>query len=159
MRGLPCSRAVRTAAGFTLVELMAALAVAALLMALAVPASVRMYDAMRYRDAVREVVAVLSTARYQALISGRAQDVEIVPERRQLRLAGKVRQLPAGVKLAVRSARELNREREGAGVIRFYPEGGASGGAVDVESPGGRGVKIQVDWLLGDLSQEVYALP
>ena len=53
-------------------------------------------------------------------------------------------------------AGELN--RRDAGVIRFYPEGGSSGGGVDIEIPGRHGVSIQVDWLVGRVTQEAYAL-
>jgi general secretion pathway protein H len=54
----------------------------------------------------------------------------------------------------VDSAGELNRGN--VGVIRFYPEGGTSGGSVSVEAATGRGVKVSVDWLLGTVTQEKY---
>jgi general secretion pathway protein H len=56
----------------------------------------------------------------------------------------------------VDSAGELSRDN--AGVIRFYPEGGTSGGSVKVETANGRGVKVAVDWLLGTVTQEKYDL-
>lgn len=142
--------------GFTLVELMAALAIAAVVLALVVPASVRMYDSMRYRDAVRETLTLLSTARYLAVTTGEAQDVEVTPRKRQLRLGDTTRTLPGSITLTVNSARELN--RNDTGVIRFYPEGGTSGGGVDVQSDSGRGVSISVDWLMGGVTQQAYAV-
>ena len=142
--------------GFTLVELMAAMAIVAMLLALAVPASVRFYDSIQYRQAVRDVVTLLSSARYAAVNTGRAQDVVINPATRELRFGGRRTRLPGDLGLVVHSARELNREREG--VIRFYPEGGSSGGGVDIERPGSDGVRISVDWLVGRVSQERYAL-
>ena len=45
----------------------------------------------------------------------------------------------------------------GTGVIRFYPEGGASGGGVDIRHPAGGGVRITVDWLKGSVSQRPWA--
>jgi general secretion pathway protein H len=142
--------------GFTLVELMVALAIGGLLMALALPAGTRMYDNIRYRQTVREVVTLLATARYLALDRGEAQDVLVNPGQRWVRLNDETATLPGSVRLAVHSARELN--RDGIGVIRFYPEGGASGGGVDIESDRGSGVSIDVDWLLGRISQERYAV-
>ena len=43
-------------------------------------------------------------------------------------------------------------------MIRFYPEGGSSGGGIDMERPGGTGVRISVDWLVGRVSQEAYVV-
>jgi general secretion pathway protein H len=142
-------------AGFSLLELMAALAIAGLVMALAVPSTMRMYDNISYRQAVRDVVTLFASARYEALHSGRAQTVEVNPEERSVTFAGTVHSLPGSVAMTVHSARELNRGR--VGIIRFYPEGGASGGGVDIESASGAGVSITVDWLLGSVSQETYA--
>lgn len=141
--------------GFTLLELLAAMAIAAIVLAVAVPASVRMYDSMRYRDAVRETITLLATARYRAVTTGEAQDVEIIPRKRQLQLDDSSRTLPGNITLAVHSAKELN--RNDTGVIRFYPEGGSSGGGVDLQSDRGRGVSIRVDWLMGGVTQQDYA--
>jgi len=146
----------RRARGFSLLELMAALAIAGLVMALAVPSTLRMYDNIRYRQAVRDVVTLFASARYEALHSGRTQTVEVDPEERSVRFANTVEVLPGSVAMTVHSASELN--RGGIGVIRFYAEGGASGGGVDIESATGAGVSITVDWLLGSVTQETYAV-
>lgn len=143
-----------TPAGFTLVELVAVLAIAGLVLAVAVPGSMRLYQSMQYRQAVKEVVAGLGTARHRAIVSGRAQDFLINPRQRTLQLGERRWQLPAELRVAVYGTAELNRGEYG--VIRFYPEGGASGGGVDLERPGGGGVRILVDWLLGTVSQEPY---
>ncbi len=137
-----------------MLELLAAITIVGLLMAVAVPASVRSYESMQYRQSVRDVITALATARYDAINTGRAQDVSIDPAARTVGLNGELTQLPAAVNLVVHAARELNRER--AGVIRFYPEGGSSGGDIDIERPGGVGVRISVDWLVGTVSQEAY---
>ena len=140
--------------GFTLLELLVALAIAGLVLAVSVPASVRLYDSMRYREAVRDVITLFASARYAAITSGRAQDVEIRSGIRELRLNGIVKQLPGDVRLSVDSAQELN--QGDVGIIRFYPEGGTSGGGVSIENANGSGVKVTVDWLLGRVSQEKY---
>jgi len=51
------------------------------------------------------------------------------------------------VELAAHSAKEVN--RDGVGIIRFYPDGGASGGGIDITRGGGHSVSIAVDWLVG----------
>ena len=55
--------------------------------------------------------------------------------------------LAEGVELAAHSAKEIN--RDGLGVIRFYHDGGASGGGIDITRNGAEPVKIAVDWLVG----------
>ena len=82
--------------------------------------------------------------------------MEVNPEERSVRFANTVEVLPGSVAMTVHSASELN--RGGVGVIRFYAEGGASGGGVDIESATGAGVSITVDWLLGSVTQETYAV-
>lgn len=141
--------------GFTLIELLAAITIVGMLMAVAVPASVRFFDSMQYRQGIRDVVTMLASARHAAISRGLPQDVVIDPEARALSFNERRRQLPEGLSLTVHSSRELNRRNQG--VIRFYPEGGSSGGSVDIERVGGDGVRISVDWLVGRVSQERYA--
>ena len=146
----------RTKAGFTMIELLVAITIVGMLMAVAVPASMRFYQSIQYRQAVRDVITVLSSARYAAVNTGRAQDVVINPKTNELRFNEQRTQLPEGLNLVVTSAQEVNRQEEG--VIRFYPEGGSSGGGVDIERPGADGVRVSVDWLVGRVMQERYAL-
>jgi general secretion pathway protein H len=150
-RGLPGA-----SPGFTLIELLAAITIVGLVLTAAVPASVRLYQSMQYRGAVMDTISLLASARYRAINTGRPQDVVINPGARELRLNSMVQRLPEGVNVVVHSAGELN--REDSGVIRFYPQGGSSGGGVDIEIPRRNGVRIEVDWLLGRVSQEKYAL-
>ena len=145
---------IASSRGFTLVELLVATAIGAMLLVVAVPASMRMYQSMQYRGAVQDVVGGLSSARHRSIVSGLPVDLEVDPRNKRVRLGEKTWQLPDDMQVAVRSAGELN--RDGVGVIRFYPGGGASGGGVDVESPTGFGVTINVDWLTGHLSQVAY---
>jgi general secretion pathway protein H len=142
--------------GFTMLELLVAISIVGLVLAVAVPASVQFYQSMQYRQAVRDVVTTLASARYSAINSGRAQDVGIDPVANIIALNGKSTHLPEGFTVAVHSAQELNRER--LGVIRFYPEGGSSGGGIDMERADGSGVRISVDWLVGRVSQETYVV-
>ena len=141
--------------GFTLLELLVVLGISGLLLAVVLPSSARMYSAMREREAFRDARALLSAARIRALNSGLAQDVFVRPSERRLWSAQEEQRLPAELSFVVHGAAELNRDN--TGVIRFYPEGGASGGAVDILRANGSGVRISVDWLLGQVTQE--ALP
>ncbi|TDG15123.1 prepilin-type N-terminal cleavage/methylation domain-containing protein [Seongchinamella unica] len=154
MTALQPSFSRRGQLAFTLVEMMVALAIVGLLMAVAVPGSIRMYESMQYRQAVRDVLTTLADARHRAVDQGRAQDVAFDPGRRQVSFADDIQQLPEGFQLTVTTAEEVNREN--LGVIRFYPEGSSTGGDVDIATPTGRGVRISVDWLMGGVSQSSY---
>jgi len=140
--------------GFTLVELMVAITIVGMVLAVSVPASIRFYESMQYRQATRDVVSTLASARLKAVSSGRAQDVALNPETKVLRLNKDEQQLPQKFRILIHSAREFNRAKEG--VIRFYPEGGSSGGDIDMAPPDGSGVRISVDWLVGRVTQKKY---
>lgn len=146
----------RTTPGFTLIELLAAMTIMGMVLAVTVPASMRFYQSIQYRQAVRDVITVLGSARYAAVNSGRAQDVIINPKTNEVWLNDKRTRLPEGLNLVVTTAQEVNRENEG--VIRFYPEGGSSGGGIDIERPGAVGTRIAVDWLVGRVTHERYAI-
>jgi general secretion pathway protein H len=151
-----CCAARRQGRGFTIIELLVAITIVGMLLAVAVPSSMRLYQSMQYRGAVKDVVTLFAAARYRAIITGRPQDVVINPRTRELRLNDTVQRLPEALNVVVHSARELN--QQDAGIIRFYPEGGSSGGGVDIEIPQRYGVRIDVDWLVGRVSQGKYAL-
>jgi general secretion pathway protein H len=121
--------------------------IAAMLLGVSAPGMQRLYQSYQYRGAVSDIVATLNAARIAAIRQGGPEDVLIYPRERKIRRGGKEQILPEALEFEVLGSAELN--REGAGVIRFYENGGSSGGYVNVTHPGGRFVQVQVDWLLG----------
>jgi general secretion pathway protein H len=144
------------ARGFTLVELMVALAIAALAIAVVPPSLQKLREGMAYRDTVRSVVTGLRAARERALVEGREtrfyvdlagrrygpdpQALRALPESLQMHV------IVAGIEMSEASGQRL-------AAIRFLPQGGATGGSVDVLRPGVGGVRITVDWLSAAVSQ------
>lgn len=142
--------------GFSLIELLVVMTIIGLVMVAAVPASMRFYESIQYRQAIRDVVTLLASARHAAVSSGQARDVLIDPRAKQLRLGDHQVRVPQSISMLVSTAAELNsRER---GIIRFYPEGGSSGGDINLERESGDGVLITVDWLVGGVEHQRYAL-
>ena len=140
----------RAERGFAVLEMVVAVAIAALVLGVSAPAIQRLYTSTQYHGAVNDVVTLLSSARYSAIRKGGNIDVLINPKTRQLTLGEKVQELPGSMQLEVLGSRELN--RDGAGVIRFYADGSSSGGVVSLENDAGRAVQVEVDWLLGRVS-------
>ena len=137
----------RKSKGFTLLELVVAVGIVALVLGVSAPSMQRLYQSAQYHGAVNDVVTLLSSARYSAIRKGRNEDVLINPETRIIIAGKKEQQLPENLSIDVLGARELN--REGAGVIRFYADGSSSGGYVKLQNDSGMGVQVEVDWLLG----------
>ncbi len=150
--------------GFTLLELMVALVVASILAVVAMPSAQRMNDTMRYREAVRDLVSAAKTARRDAFASGRAYDLlvftetpawAVVPAWRAAEVVTgelPVETLPEELNFDALFAAEVSPAPNVAS-IRFYPSGGSSGGDIDVLRANGSGVRIKVDWLLGEAIQ------
>lgn len=158
-------RPPRSARGFTLIEVIVALSIAALLIGLGLPAVWRMYEGSQYREAVRNIYTAANTARYRAVTSGVAQDlvVRLEPQAYALGEArsnwreAEFEELDGDLSLAATVAREVTGD-PGLPTIRFFPDGSSSGGSVsitrEVNGDTSVGVRLRVDWLHGRVTQE-----
>lgn len=141
-------------AGFTLVEVIVAFAIAGLLLAVVPMALGKAVEGMRYRGLVGDIVGDLRSARTHAMLSGREVRFEIDLPARRIGVGERIREVPDGLVVdAVLADAEI--ESPGKGAIRFYPDGSATGGSISVvRENSGSGVRVRVDWLLGRVSQE-----
>jgi general secretion pathway protein H len=141
-------------AGFTLVELVVVLAMAAGLLAIAPGLLSKGVDAMAYRALVREIVTDLRATRDHALRSGiEARFFVDLPSRKLSAGRRTIRVADSLVVDAVLAASELT--APGVGAIVFYPDGSSTGGTIRVlRRDTGQGVLLRVDWLLGRVSQQ-----
>jgi general secretion pathway protein H len=139
--------------GFTLIELIVALAVAGLLL-VAVPVSLsRAYDASEYRATVRQVLAGLKSARHQAMRTGAETVFAMHTEQRRFGSGTEMQHaFPDSLTVGMVVA-EQDIDADGTGRIRFYPDGSATGGSIDILRDNGVGVRLRVDWMLGRISQ------
>jgi len=143
----------RHQSGFTLLEIMVVLAIAGLVLGVSGPMALKLYESTQYRSAVKDVMTSLTAARYSAISSGRYVDVVTTPESRTIKAGKKEVTLTDNVNLSVTSAQSLNQLIDGAGVIRFFPDGTSTGGSILLEHKNGNGVQLRVDWLLGSIEQ------
>lgn len=154
-RAEPASRASAAGGqrGFTLVELLVVFALLALVIGLVPVAFERVREAAQYRDTVRAMLAEIRQARQRALTEGREVRFVVDPQRRTFGEDGRPpRNVPANLGLRTTVA-SIESSAERGAAIRFLPDGGATGGSIDIVRPSGSGVRLRVDWLSGQVSQ------
>lgn len=141
-----------TRSGFTLVELLVTLAIASLMLAVVPVSMIKLYENMQYRSAVRDVMSALKGARAEAMQTGMPVPFTLDPGSGRFDVDGRRSgQIPGPLRVGMIIAnQEVDRQQ---GSIRFYPDGGSTGGTVVITRPNGAGVRLTVDWLLGRVSQ------
>ena len=137
--------------GFTLVEIIVVMVIIALIMALVGTSISRSVSGAEMRNAARKLASALRYTRTHAILV-KAEQVFLVdtenhsytaPERETVKL-------PEGMNVLLTTARsELTSENVGG--IRFYPDGGSTGGHVLLEA-NERIYRINVAWLTGEAS-------
>jgi general secretion pathway protein H len=140
-------------AGFTLIELLVVLAILAAGLALVLPAIGRAIPALVLRTEARAVADLLRAGRSAAIAGNREAVVRIDLDARRAVLAGGD---DGAVALDRRFALRLVTAEEelagqGAGAIRFFPDGTSTGGLVRL-GDGARVYEVRVDWLTGRVS-------
>ena len=140
--------APRRRRGFTLVELLVVLSIAALVFGLALPSLVGGWGA-RVDLSAAAVASELRRARSDALASNRPRALLFDLETRRVTRPGRPpRTLPEGVELDLLAARS-ERVDEQRAYIRFLPDGSSTGGRLGFERDGVLLVAVDVDWLTG----------
>ncbi len=139
--------------GFTLVEMLVVLVIVALMMALVGTSISRNISGAQMRTAASKVAASLRYTRTKAILTKTEQVFLVDTEKFTYQAADReVEELPEGMKVELNTARsELTSETVGG--IRFYPDGGSTGGNVRLEA-NGRIYRVNVAWLTGEASVE-----
>ena len=133
--------------GFSLIEMLVALAIVVLATALAMPLAMRPSDALRLDAAAQDLVAALRLTRAAAIARNADAALTIDVERRTFASpAVPARALPADLSVKLKIA-EPERARSQGG-FRFFPDGSSTGGDM-LLALRGKEAKICVDWLTG----------
>lgn len=139
----------RGGAGFTLVELLVVMVIIALVLGLVATSLSRSISAAESRAAARKVLASLRYTRATAILEKRQTVFEVDTDERSYRPPNRDAVfLPDGIEVSLTTARsELT--SEAAGGIRFFPDGGSTGGHVDLMVDE-RHYRVDVAWLTGE---------
>ncbi|MFZ4480370.1 MAG: GspH/FimT family pseudopilin [Rhodoferax sp.] len=141
--------------GFTLLELLVVLAIGSLLVALVPPAFDRLREVSQYRDTVRAIVVDLRQARQQALSHGQTVSFRVDLADRKFGIEGRpLKALPSSVEVKTTVGTQELPDNTQQTAIVFLPEGGSSGGTIELVRASGAGVRIRVDWLFGQITQQ-----
>jgi general secretion pathway protein H len=131
--------------------MMVVLVIIALMLALVGTSISRNISSAEMRTAASKVAASLRYTRTRAILSKTEQVFLVDTEKLTYKAAEREEEvLPEGIKVALNTARsELTSEVVGG--IRFYPDGGSTGGNVLLEA-NGRIYRVDVAWLTGETS-------
>ncbi|HYE49873.1 MAG TPA: type II secretion system protein [Azospirillaceae bacterium] len=132
--------------GFTLLEVLAVVAVMALALALVVPAVGAGGGASALAADGRALLAAARLARQQAILEEREVVLTLDLERRRWSLPGAGGDLSGRVALTVTA--DAAETGAGAAAVRFLPDGGSTGAEV-VLAAGEARRTLRIDWLTG----------
>lgn len=137
--------------GFSLVEILIALAVMALAVSIAGLSLSNFSSKAREQQAIEKMVQELRSARRAAVQTGQPQSVRFdVSDRSFLGSDGDRHRLPAHMEFRITSAVEAA-GTEGQPAILFMPDGANTGGEIELQ--GTFGVRtIRADWLTGEIA-------
>jgi general secretion pathway protein H len=135
--------------GFTLLELLVVLVIAAGIAVIALPRFANAIAAVELKGATRQVASALRYARTQAVAKRREVALRFDVEQRTFinTDADKVHTLPGDLRLKLLTA-ESEIVSEDVGAIRFFADGSSTGGRVTL-STGARAYEVDVSWLTG----------
>jgi len=140
--------------GFTLVELLVVFAISALLIAIVPLAYERVRESAQYRQVLRDMMTGLRQARQTAVGTGEVVRFRIDLTQRSFGVDGRpVTAIDGPLQVrAVVGETELQAGQIAS--IAFLPDGGGTGGSIELIRPSGAGTRLRVDWLTGQITQE-----
>lgn len=138
--------------GFTLIELLVVVVIMLLAYTLAAPLVSSGVASTEMKAAARQLAAGLRKARSEAVARRVETTVTVDVEGRRFQVAGDSRSyaLPAGVELSLFTA-DSERSGPSTGAIRFYPDGGSTGGRITLAARDRR-YEVDVNWLTGKVT-------
>jgi general secretion pathway protein H len=135
--------------GFTLLEMIVVIVILGLAMGLLMTHGPMRSRTLETKAVAADMARMLRDARGQAIASDRSVQVVVDLLRHGMRVGGgPLRAWPPGLSVAVVATSGETFGRSSAG-FRFDPDGGATGGRIELRDPGGLRLQVGVDWLTG----------
>lgn len=145
---------MRRSRGFSLIELVAVLALIAIVVTTLAFGLSRGLQGTKVRAASRDVAAAMRYTRGQAIIKREERSLQFNLDDKSYTAPGRATvKLPEEMDLHLLTARGELAEGERSGGIRFFPDGSSTGGRVRLVS-GAREWVVNVAWLTGEISLE-----
>jgi general secretion pathway protein H len=148
------TRSQLSSRGFTMLEIIAVILVIAIVATLSPPLFSSGVSATQHRAAAREVAQMLRYARTEAVAKRTDVAVDFDLEQRTFQVPAsalkRVAKIPEGIEINLTTtAAETKNEKQAS--VRFYPDGGATGGRVTLKVRE-RSYLVDIDWLTGRVS-------
>ncbi len=134
--------------GYTLAELLVVLVVIGLAVAFVAPRLFATSDAAIVRTAADTIELAARTARTQARLSGRESRLVIDVDARQITIEPIDRDFSLPREITIRATVAETELDDELAAIRFFPDGGATGGRYDLQSDDAE-LSVSVDWITG----------
>jgi general secretion pathway protein H len=149
-RRLRAGRVAGDAAGFTLVELLVALAILAAAVVMVVPVTSTSVSPQLLRSTASQMAALARQTRAAAVRSGteRTLTIDLVARTYWSDGIAPPRRIPSGFAVALSLPGDSSAATGTPRQIRFQPSGGSSGGHIALRQ-GVRVVSVDIDWLTG----------
>ena len=144
---------VRSARGFSLIEIVAVIFLIALAIGAVSISFSKSMNGAKVQAATRDLIAALRYTRGQAIVKGKESTFDLDLANNSYRAPGRASvQLPKNMRLTLFTAdREITSETSGS--IRFFPDGASTGGHISVLMERVEW-RIDVDWLTGAVTRE-----
>ncbi len=135
--------------GFSLIELLVALALLIAVLAIAPAYFSRGVSSAEFRDSARQIASGLRSAQARAISSFQEQVFLLDLDKLYFSIDEDETKvpLPENINLKLKTA-ESERVDESRGGIRFFPDGSSTGGEIKL-SKDGRSLKVAVNWATG----------
>lgn len=143
---------MRSARGFTLLELLVVLVVLALASAVAIPAVQSGWEARQIRQGTRQLASLMRGLRERAVRRGVQQEMIVDSDGQTIHWSeGETMSLPGAAWIT--GVRGGWRDQDGSVRVVFYPNGGTTGAGMIVAGQNDAGIRfaIEVDALLGSV--------